>query len=66
MIQLFCENKNVLALTEDQLIINSMDQDLVGKDINLIYTNDELLKWRVYIFIKYKYLDVTLFIVAMF
>ena len=57
MIRLSCENSDVLALTEDQLITSSMEGNLASKDIELIYTIDRLLQRRVYIFIKYKWLS---------
>ena len=53
MIRLSCENDDVLALTEDQLFISSLSNNLVGQDIDLIHSIDKLLQRRIYIFIKY-------------
>ena len=64
MIQLSCENKDVLALAEDQLITSSLEKrNLIGKNIDLIYTTDNMVKRRIYILIKYKLLCTDMLIV---
>ena len=55
MIRLSCDNDDVLALTEDQLFISSLSNNLVSRDIDLIHSIDKLLQRRIYIFIKYNY-----------
>lgn len=58
MIRLSCEHEDVLALTEDQLIISSTKEDLVSEDIDLVYTIDKSLQRRVYVFVKYEHIRV--------
>ena len=56
MIRLSCKNNNVWAITEDQLISSSWNTG--DRDINLVYSIDELLQEKVYIFMRYKMIKV--------
>jgi len=55
MISLLCENKDVIALPEDQLIATTRSgvAAITNSTLYLIYTADQTLHRRLYIFVRY-------------
>ena len=54
MVSLSCENKDVIALPEDQLIATTgSGTTTTNRTLHLIYTTDQTLHRRLYIFVRY-------------